>query len=79
MNDEIDLTEYNLIYHEIETGKIYPARRVCGSSFKFYDTDTGLKIDMPLSRVRKYFRGDESNIQMRKGNFRRCKTIFHYQ
>jgi hypothetical protein len=74
-----DLSEYNLIYHEIETGKAYRARRVESGKFKFYDTDLGLTLDMPLSRVKKYFKGDVSNRRNQIDNFRKCKSIFYYE
>jgi hypothetical protein len=75
----IDLREYNLIYYELETNKQFLARRITASHFKFYDPTTGLKTDTPLSRVRKYFKGDVSNRKNQIANFRKSKNIYDYE
>jgi len=76
----IDLTDYNLIYHELETGKVFKAKRITSNDFKFFDTTTGLKIDVTLSRIRRKFKGDPANLKLRVDNFKRskCKNYFHY-
>lgn len=75
----IDLTEYRLVYYEIKTNKMFLARRLDGSSFKFYDPITGLKSDIGISRMRREFRGDDSNKKLRSVNFRKSKNIYHYE
>ncbi len=75
----INLSEYNLIYHEIKTGIIFRAKRITSNDFKFYNTNTGQFEFLTLSPMRRRFKGDESNVRKRVENFRKCKSIFHYQ
>lgn len=76
----IDLTGYTLIYHELETGKAFKAKRITYNDFKFFDTTTGLKIDVTLHTIRKKFKGDPANVRRSVENFKRrkCKNYFDY-
>jgi hypothetical protein len=72
----ISLDDYKLTYYEIETGKIYRARRPETHRYILLDPITGEKTELTRHELNKRFKSHENNKEIVKENFRRCKVIF---
>ena len=70
------LSEYPLTYHEIETARIVRVKRVTRCDFVVVDPITGLKEFLNSGQMRKRFKADVRNANVRKDIFRKSQAVF---
>lgn len=70
------MNNYNLIFHEVATGKRFTGRRLADGSYSVIDTTTGQNEKVSAWHLSKRFVSDASNKKKRGGyTYRFCKKI----